>query len=283
LGPDGNNITLDSIVPSAPKGRLVAVLDSGFTLTQVPRYVSDAIYGRVPGAKFDETSQFWTVPCDSLINVTFMFGGVEIPVHPLDTAMSEFSYKGSDGRTACVGSFQPITSAFSLLGEYDIVLGMSFLRNVYAYIDFGKFVKGGTFKYDPFAYIMPTTDKAKAHSDFVQARMGGVDVSGDSAHVLLPADQGQKSPIPESEKKKQLQAKIFSRWPYIFLGCFIFVLMLVGFGIWKYCKKRKERREKKMTANFDVGGGFKENRTYLELQDSHGYGYGSSQPRPNYL
>lgn len=136
IGPDGNNITLDSIVPSAPKGQLVAVLDSGFTYTQVPRYVSDAIYGRVPGAEFDQKSQFWTVPCDALINVTFVFGGVKIPVHPLDTSMA-------NGTSACVGSvslsysshsvaepfplqLQPITSAFSLLGEYDVVLGMSF-------------------------------------------------------------------------------------------------------------------------------------------------------------
>ena len=104
IGPDGNTITLNSIVPSAPDGQLVAVLDTGFTLTQVPRYVSDAIYGRVPGAAFDEKSQFWTVPCDSLINVSLMFGGVEIPIHPMDTVMSEFSYKDASGKTACIGS-----------------------------------------------------------------------------------------------------------------------------------------------------------------------------------
>lgn len=143
-------------------------------------------------------------------------------------------------------------------------------------------VKGGTFNHDPFVYLMPITDKTKAHNDFVQARMGGVDVSGDSAHALLPVDQGQKSPIPESEKKKELQAKILSRWPYIFLGCFIFVLMLVGFGIWKCCKRRKQRREKRMTGKFDLGGRLKEDRTYLELQESHGYGYGRSQTKPNY-
>ena len=104
IGPDGNTITLDSIVPSAPNGQLVGVLDTGFTLTQVPRYVSDAIYGRVPGAVYDTKSQFWTVPCDSLINVSFKFGGVEIPIHPLDTVMSEFNYKDGNGKTACVGS-----------------------------------------------------------------------------------------------------------------------------------------------------------------------------------
>lgn len=119
---------------------------------------------------------------------------------------------------------------------------------------------------------MPITDKNKAHNDFVQTRMGGVDVSGDSAHALLPADQGQKSPVPESEKKKELQAKILSRWPYIFLGCFVFVLALVGFGIWKCCQKRKQRREKKMNAELGLGGKGQRNTTYLELQDTHNYG-----------
>ena len=114
IGPDGNTITLDSIVPSAPNGQLVGVLDTGFTLTQVPRYVSDAIYGRVPGAVYDTKSQFWTVPCDSLINVSFKFGGVEIPIHPLDTAMSEFNYKDASGNVKCVGSVSlPLIASFN--------------------------------------------------------------------------------------------------------------------------------------------------------------------------
>jgi len=141
-------------------------------------------------------------------------------------------------------------------------------------------VKDGSFNHDPFAYIMPITNKDKAHDIFVNTRMGGVDVSGDSAHALLPADQGQKSPIPDSEKKKEIQAKILSRWPYIFLGCLVFFLLLVGFGIWKCCKRRRQRREKKMAAELGLGGRQQGNRTYLELQDSHGYG--SSQAKVNY-
>lgn len=141
-------------------------------------------------------------------------------------------------------------------------------------------VKGGSFNYDPFVYLMPITNVNQAHSDFVKSRMSGVDVSGDSAHALLPADQGQKSPVPESEKKKELQAKILSRWPYIFLGCFIFFLMLVGFGIWKCCKRRKQRREKKLAAELGLEGKDGGNHTYLELQDSNGYG--SSQTKANH-
>ena len=125
-GPDGKPIAYDSIVPSAPDNQLVAVFDSGFTLPQVPRSMSDAIYGCVQGAAYDEQSGVWTVPCDQLINLTFKFGGIEYPIHPLDVTSSDFNMVNSLGQTACVGTFQPITSAFSLLGEYDIILGMAF-------------------------------------------------------------------------------------------------------------------------------------------------------------
>ena len=103
-GPDGNTIAVDSIVPSAPNGQVVTALDTGFSFSQVPRYVSDAIYGRVPGAAFDEKNQWWTVPCSSLITISFKFGGVVIPVHPLDTVMSEFHQQDANGNVVCVGS-----------------------------------------------------------------------------------------------------------------------------------------------------------------------------------
>jgi len=119
---------------------------------------------------------------------------------------------------------------------------------------------------------MPITHKDKAHTEFVNARMDGVDVSGDAAHALLPPDQAQKSPIPESEKKKELQAKILSRWPYIFLGCLILVISLVAFGIWKCCKRRRQRREKKLAAELGLEGKGQRDHTYLELEDSNGYG-----------
>ena len=137
IGPDGQPIAVDSIVPSAPDGQLVAVFDSGFTLPQVPRAMADAIYGRVQGAEYNEESEVWTVPCDQLINITFKFGGVEYPIHPLDVSSSDFNMVSSTGNPVCVGTFQPITSAFSLLGEYDIILGMAFSESMCAlFVDF---------------------------------------------------------------------------------------------------------------------------------------------------
>ena len=115
-------------MPKAPDGQLVAVFDSGFTFSQVPREVSDAIYGRVKNAVYDSDSEYWTIPCGQELNITFNFGGNKYPVHPLDTVDDNFGIKNAAGDRVCIGSFQPITTAFSLLGNYDMIMGMSFCR-----------------------------------------------------------------------------------------------------------------------------------------------------------
>jgi hypothetical protein len=104
IGPDGNPISAQSIVPQAPSGTLVAVIDSGFTFPQVPRSVSDAIYGRVRGAVYDTKNEIWTVPCDQLLNISFNFGGNNFPIHPLDTVSSDFNSTGADGKPMCTGT-----------------------------------------------------------------------------------------------------------------------------------------------------------------------------------
>lgn len=104
IGPDGQVIQYSSIVPKAPDGQIVGVLDSGFTLPQVPRSVSDAIYGRVQGAEWSASSQAWLIPCGQLINVTFNFGGVSYPIHPLDVSSSDFGVTFSNGNPACLGT-----------------------------------------------------------------------------------------------------------------------------------------------------------------------------------
>lgn len=37
---------------------------------------ADAIYGDVTGASFDETAGIYRVPCDTKLNVSFVFGYV---------------------------------------------------------------------------------------------------------------------------------------------------------------------------------------------------------------
>ncbi|PPR00432.1 hypothetical protein CVT24_004493 [Panaeolus cyanescens] len=260
IGPDGQAVKMKSIVPKAPKGQYVAVIDSGFTFSQVPRDVSDAIYGRVRGAYYDTENEWWLVPCGQYLNVSFNFAGINYPVHPLDLVDDNFLRTDPTGKKVCIGAFQPITTAFSLLGHYDMILGMSFLRNAYTLLDFGDWIKNSDNKEDAYMQMASIIDPVQARKDFVEVRLNGNDtIDSDPRWQLLPADQMQHSPISADEKKKRYQEMILSRWPYIFTGCLLFVLLTVGFCVWKCCcKKRrqrnKERKEAELAARMPTPG-----------------------------
>lgn len=133
IGPDGQPINVDSIVPSAPDNQLVVVFDSGYTLPQVPRAMSDAIYGRVQGAVYNEESQVWTIPCTQLLNISFVFGGVTYPIHPLDTSSSDFDMVDFNGNPVCVGAVCIRSSVFLLRStDSRISSNQLHLRSVYS-------------------------------------------------------------------------------------------------------------------------------------------------------
>ncbi|KAG0703760.1 aspartic peptidase domain-containing protein [Suillus ampliporus] len=273
IGPDGQVIQYSSIVPKAPSGQIVGVLDSGFTLPQVPRSVSDAIYGRVQGAEWSTSSEAWLVPCGQLINVTFNFGGVSYPIHPLDVSSSDFGVTFSNGNPACLGMFQPVTSAFSLLGEYDMILGMAFLRNTYTLINYGNFVNGGSDSGNPYVQLLPLTTVESAVNDFIKVRLNGQNLINSSQYALLPASQEQHSPESAEEKKQQYEELVLSRWPYILAGCLVFVILLVSYCVWRCCCRRKRLAKKaaKKAAQQNggtVSGSGSKNGTYAQLQDS---------------
>jgi hypothetical protein len=102
IGPDGQPVNVTSVIGKSRN--LTAILDTGFSLPQVPRSISDAFYSRVPGAAFKNVSglgEVWTLPCNAEVNVTFKIGGVDYPIHPLDT-VDERSTGG--GGVVCYGS-----------------------------------------------------------------------------------------------------------------------------------------------------------------------------------
>jgi len=264
IGPDGQVIKISSIVPKAPDGQLVAVFDSGFTFPQVSRVTSDAIYGCVQGAQFNTEQQLWLVPCDQMLNISFNFGGVNYPIHPLDTVSDDFNMTDSSGNSICIGTFQPITTAFSLLGSYDVILGMGFLRNTYTLLDYGDFIdESSNDRGSPFVQLLPLTNVNTAHNDFVQSRLNGQDTTGSPSKALLPASQCQHSPESEEEKKQHYEEMVLSRWPYILAGCFVFLILSIALIIWRCCRRN---RRKKMTK---AGLLPEENTTYAPLHDQH--------------
>lgn len=115
------------------------------------------------------------------------------------------------------------------------------VRNTYTLLDYGNFIdEASSDRDDPFVQLLSVTDVNQAHADFVKVRLNGVDTTNDPSKALLPASQGQTSPESAAEKKAHLEEKILSRWPYILLGCFVFVALIIGLIVWRCCCRRKK-------------------------------------------
>jgi len=154
IGPDGQPLKVDSIVPGCPDGQLVAVIDSGwvvrehmqfsignhhrFTFSQVPRDISDQIYGRVQGAYYDTKQEFWMIPCQQSLNLTFSFGGQSYFVHPLDTVDNNFNQVDSVGQPICLG-------AVSALQPVDLIPELTWLVPT----DYLRLLSSRTLRHDP--------------------------------------------------------------------------------------------------------------------------------------
>ncbi|KAG1897873.1 aspartic peptidase domain-containing protein [Suillus fuscotomentosus] len=165
IGPDGQPIKYSSIAPKAPDGTIVGVLDSGFTLPQVPRTVSDAIYGHVQGAKWLVANEAWLVAGNLL-----MLPSILEAFHILFTH-SMYLWGGLLNWKPCLPG--NVTSAFSLLGEYDMILGMAFLRNTYTLINYGNFITGGSNSNSPYVQLLPLTNVESAVNNLIQVRLNG--------------------------------------------------------------------------------------------------------------
>ncbi|KAH9935100.1 acid protease [Epithele typhae] len=158
-----------SRVLGVPTGKVAAVLDTGFSLSQIPIAAANAIYESIPGAVYSEP--FWAVPCDAAPTVVFTFSGQDIPVHPLDLTLTTVFSTPSGNITGCLGSFQGLTLDPTEFVGFDLILGDSFLRNVYASYNYGNYQPNTTFDgQGPFVQLLPTTDGSTMQAEFVANR-----------------------------------------------------------------------------------------------------------------
>ncbi|KAA1469019.1 acid protease [Dentipellis sp. KUC8613] len=172
---NGEAHTWKSVVPSlvhsvpnitVPEGKAISVLDCGTTLPLLPSDAVDFIYGKIPGAI--SLNKTWIVPCSSSVNLTFTLGGQEYPIHPLDlTIISPQTFADGKNRTICMNSYQAGDSNVTLA---DAMLGMGFLRNVYASFNFGAKAANGTITVEPFIQLLSTVDTDKMQADFIKSR-----------------------------------------------------------------------------------------------------------------
>ncbi|KAH9016601.1 hypothetical protein EDB85DRAFT_1898042, partial [Lactarius pseudohatsudake] len=180
IGPNGKAVNVKSNAIDAPThnaSQLVAGIDTGFTLPQVPSEVAHAMYSGAKGAKLKNLQSYsgdiWVIDCDAEVNVTFLIGGQSYHVHPstqigkVRTTMEMILFRSSS-------KFQPLIAGAED-STYDMILGMAWLTNVYLLIDYGDFVDGTTNTDSPYIQLLPMTDPAAAHAEFVATRLNGKD------------------------------------------------------------------------------------------------------------
>ncbi|KAI8993831.1 aspartic peptidase domain-containing protein [Trametes punicea] len=154
-----------SRIDGVPQGKLAAMLDTGFSFPPIPGPAVDAIYGSIPGAVrvAADNSFGWIVPCNASTNLSFVFAGQEFFVHPLDLAeVTVSSFPTADGTmqnmTVCLSTFQPDVLDPTEFTGFDLILGDSFLRNVYASFNYGSAEAG----VGPFVQMVSTTPDISA-------------------------------------------------------------------------------------------------------------------------
>ncbi|QRV94007.1 aspartyl protease [Ceratobasidium sp. AG-Ba] len=172
LTANGSSVPLNSTFEGdngiePPAGKSLALLDTGTSLALIPKWAVDAIYGSIPGSAYSAQDDVWFVPCMAEGVVSFVIGGITIPIHPLDLTIPQTYIKSSGEKvTYCVNTFRPFTLDFN---AFDFLLGDSFLRNVYAVYDFGDFDSSGNMG-KPYVKLLPLTDPTAASAGFKKSR-----------------------------------------------------------------------------------------------------------------
>ncbi|KAI0051051.1 acid protease [Auriscalpium vulgare] len=278
IGPNGQSINFSTgVATTSNKKQLTAIFDTGFTLPQVPKSVSDAIYSGFEGAKYQNlslTGPIWTLPCDIEVNITFKIGGQSYPVHPLDANL-DLQVTDADGKKTCIGAFQPISTATD--PDFDLILGMAFLRNAYLLVNFGDFVDGSTSRANPYVQLLSiTNDTAAAHTDFVNVRLNGVDKTGDQRTTA-----GQ---TPDSNNNDDDDKSWFSRHKtaVIIAGAVGGGLVLLGIAAAIISSMRKRNRASS-SGFISAGPSYRplhEPAPAGEMQQVPGYQSGGAYPTP---
>ncbi|KAH0831987.1 aspartic peptidase domain-containing protein [Lanmaoa asiatica] len=234
IGPNGKPIQIKSQVTGAQTQNATVIFDTGFTLPQVPPYVAQALYGNIPGAVLTNLSaigEIWVLPCDQEVKATFLFGGVEFPIHPLDLNFDGFDLQ-ANGKSYCVGAFQPYSFDIVEQNEilFDMVLGMAFLRNSYMLINFGNLVNAATPSTDTaYIQLLPITNATQAAQDFANVRNGTGSATGDEIGKLF------SSSSPSGSKSKSLMAP----WLIGLIAGIGLLLILLITGIACCCRRRR--------------------------------------------
>ncbi|KAH9934492.1 aspartic peptidase domain-containing protein [Epithele typhae] len=117
---------------TVPSNTSVACFDTGTSFIMGPLESARAIYAMINGAQEIDGgggNYYYSVPCDTKVNITWTFGGVTYPMHPIEVAPPLVDANG----TTCLGAISA-----GAVPEADWLLGAAFLRNMYALYDYSS-------------------------------------------------------------------------------------------------------------------------------------------------
>ncbi|KAJ6496455.1 aspartic peptidase A1 [Mycena vitilis] len=84
------------------------IFDTGTTLLLAPKRDVDAIHHSIPGAKFDNSSNGWTIPCTTNTSISLVFKRKSFPIRPVDLAFSPLDPENPKG--ACTSAIAQASS-----------------------------------------------------------------------------------------------------------------------------------------------------------------------------
>ncbi|TFK51803.1 acid protease [Heliocybe sulcata] len=169
MGQNGS-YTLNSSVPGMPSGKSLAVLEGFEGDSQVGDDVVNFIYSQFPGAVYYSPGGIWIVPCNASSNVAFNFGGQQIPINPLDLTVIGTQELSGALVTFCRNAFRSFTHQSPRFSSHDMILGSSFLRNVYTLFVYGDASNSTGATGDPYVQFLPTTNQTSASASFLDSR-----------------------------------------------------------------------------------------------------------------
>ncbi|KAI0072626.1 acid protease [Panus rudis PR-1116 ss-1] len=138
----------------------LSIVDTGASPITAPVSIVDAMFGHLPGAQKGPDG-IYSLPCDSKVNITVVFGENEFPIHPVDLLVPV--NVTDEGEFICQGRATTLTVTPEQAGG-TFLLGDVFQRNIYALYDFGSWATVGDTP--PFMQFLSLTDRDQAWAEF---------------------------------------------------------------------------------------------------------------------
>ena len=194
------------------------------------------------------------MPCTQEVNLGITIGGRRFPVHPLDIISPSLS---STDNTTRYGTFIP--QSFSVgAGEFDLLLGDMFLRNVYSLYDFGDFQDAqGVIMGNPYVKLLSITNATAASAEFHQLRGGSANEANKISNAQTSATGYASSSSTLSTSSDSLDRLI--RYAEIMLSLLaistFLLIVAVGMMVYFMLFKRNKRTASAEAASDSAGGG----------------------------